>query len=52
MWSESRGAVVRASPCKLPVWLTAHEAIRRTPRVQRVWEMLAAGLKPLVDANG
>ncbi len=28
----------------LPVWLTAHEAMRRTPRVRRVWEALALGL--------
>lgn len=31
-----------------PVWLTAHEAMRHTPRVRRVWEMLAEGLAPLV----
>jgi DNA-binding transcriptional LysR family regulator len=33
----------------LPVWLTAHEAIRRTPRIRRVWEMLEADLAPLVS---
>lgn len=33
----------------LPVWLTAHEAMRHTPRVRRVWDMLAAGLAPLVS---
>lgn len=33
----------------LPVWLTAHEAMRQTPRIRRVWELLAAGLKPLVS---
>ena len=33
----------------LPVWLTAHEAMRRTPRIRRVWEMLAADLAPLVS---
>ncbi|SLN58761.1 LysR family transcriptional regulator [Roseisalinus antarcticus] len=32
----------------LPVWLTAHEAMRQTPRVRRVWEILADGLRPLV----
>lgn len=32
----------------LPVWLTAHEAMRQTPRIRRVWELLAEGLKPLV----
>lgn len=33
----------------LPIWLTAHEAMRQTPRVRRVWDMLAEGLKPLVS---
>lgn len=33
----------------LPVWLTAHEAMRQTPRIRRVWEMLADGLAPLVS---
>lgn len=33
----------------LPVWLTAHEAMRQTPRVRRVWDLLAEGLKPLVS---
>ena len=32
----------------LPIWLVAHEAMRQTPRVRRVWDMLAAGLRPLV----
>ncbi len=32
----------------LPVWLTAHEAMRQTPRIRRVWDLLAEGLKPLV----
>ncbi|MEJ6403985.1 LysR family transcriptional regulator [Yoonia sp. 2307UL14-13] len=32
----------------LPIWLTAHEAMRQTPRIRRVWDLLAAGLKPLV----
>jgi len=32
---------------RLPVWLTAHEAMRRAPRVRRVWDHLAAGLAPL-----
>lgn len=26
---------------RLPVWLTAHEMVRRTPRVDRVWTYLA-----------
>ncbi len=33
---------------KLPVWLTAHETMRQTPRIRRVWEMLRDGLAPLV----
>lgn len=28
----------------LPVWLTSHEALRRVPRVARVWEALAEAL--------
>lgn len=32
----------------LPIWLTAHEAMRRTPRVRRVWDLLAEGLSPVV----
>lgn len=33
----------------LPVWLTAHEALRRTPRIARVWDMLRDGLLPFVS---
>lgn len=33
----------------LPIWLVAHEAMRHTPRVRRVWDLLAEGLKPLVS---
>jgi DNA-binding transcriptional LysR family regulator len=33
----------------LPIWLTAHEAMRQTPRVRRVWELLEKGLRPLVS---
>jgi DNA-binding transcriptional LysR family regulator len=32
----------------LPVWLTAHEAMRRTHRVRHVWEALERGLSALV----
>jgi DNA-binding transcriptional LysR family regulator len=32
----------------LPVWLAAHEALRRTPRVALAWEMLEQGLAPLL----
>ncbi|WP_372603340.1 LysR family transcriptional regulator [Actibacterium sp.] len=30
----------------LPIWLTAHEAMRNTPRLRRVWDMLAEGMAP------
>lgn len=33
----------------LPIWLTAHEAIRHTPRVQRIWTLLATGLRAIAD---
>jgi len=33
----------------LPMWLTAHEAMRQTPRIRRVWDLLADGLRPLVS---
>lgn len=33
----------------LPVWLTAHQAMRHTPRIRRVWEMLEDGLRPHVS---
>lgn len=33
----------------LPVWLTAHEAMRRTPRISRVWDALAAGLATAIS---
>jgi DNA-binding transcriptional LysR family regulator len=29
----------------LPVWLTAQETVRKTPRVARVWELIEHGLK-------
>ncbi|WP_172298633.1 LysR family transcriptional regulator [Pseudoruegeria sp. HB172150] len=34
---------------ELPVWLTAHEAMRHTPRIRLVWDRLAEGLMPLVS---
>ena len=33
----------------LPVWLTAAEAVRHTPRVARVWTLLKQGLLPFVS---
>jgi DNA-binding transcriptional LysR family regulator len=35
----------------LPVWLAAHPAMRQTPRIARVWDLLARGLRasPLLD---
>ena len=32
----------------LPVWLTAHEAMRHTPRIRRVWDMLAEELRQII----
>lgn len=32
----------------LPLWIAAHEGVRRVPRVARVWDHLLAGLKPYV----
>ena len=29
----------------LPVWLAAPQAMRQTPRIRRVWDLLAEGLK-------
>lgn len=33
----------------LPLWLAAHEAVRSTPRIKRVWDALAEGLSPSVS---
>ena len=33
----------------LPVWLTAHEAMRHTPRIERIWDMLSDRLRPFVS---
>ena len=35
----------------LPVWLTAHETRRRTPRVRRVWDLLAEALVPAMQLS-
>jgi DNA-binding transcriptional LysR family regulator len=35
----------------LPIWLTVHETLRQVPRVRRVWELLAEGLKQVVAAG-
>lgn len=35
---------------KLPLWLTAHEALHRTPRIRRVWEVLADRLPAAAGA--
>lgn len=32
----------------LPIWLAAHETVRRTPRVAVVWDRLVEALKPFV----
>lgn len=48
---EADDAVERIMPGlalpRLPVWLTAHEAVRRVPRVARVWDALATALAAL-----
>ncbi|MCB1411484.1 MAG: LysR family transcriptional regulator [Rhodobacteraceae bacterium] len=36
---------------RLPVWLTAHPVMRRTPRIRRVWDLLAEGLEPMLTAG-
>jgi DNA-binding transcriptional LysR family regulator len=33
----------------LPVWLTTHQAIRNTPRIRQVWDILEHGIKPFVS---
>jgi DNA-binding transcriptional LysR family regulator len=33
---------------RLPLWLTAHEAVRHAPRVRLVWDKLAEGLREIV----
>ncbi|MEL6521257.1 MAG: LysR family transcriptional regulator [Pseudomonadota bacterium] len=33
----------------LPVWLAAHEAMRHSPRIRRVWDTLATELPPHLD---
>lgn len=33
----------------LPIWLTAHEAMRQTPRIRRVWDALESGIKTFVS---
>jgi DNA-binding transcriptional LysR family regulator len=33
----------------LPIWLTAHEAMRHTPRLHRVWKALAAAIPKAVS---
>jgi len=35
----------------LPVWLTAHEVMRSTPRIRRVWDLLRDGLRPLFSTQ-
>ena len=36
----------------LPVWLTAHPAVRNMPRVARVWDALSEGLAPFLEPPG
>ncbi|MCH2165439.1 MAG: LysR family transcriptional regulator [Marinovum sp.] len=32
----------------LPLWIAAHESVRRSPRVSAVWDALLSGLRPYV----
>ncbi len=34
----------------LPVWLVAAKALRQTPRIRRIYDLLAKAIKPLCDA--
>lgn len=34
----------------LPIWLVAAKALRQTPRIRRVYDLLATAIKPLCDA--
>lgn len=36
----------------LPVWLAAHEAMHKTPRVRRVWDFLADALSASLGSRG
>jgi len=36
----------------LPIWLTAHEMMRQTPRIRRVWQMLRDGLREIAGHEG
>ncbi|MFD3191873.1 LysR family transcriptional regulator [Sedimentitalea sp. HM32M-2] len=36
----------------LPVWLAAHAAMRQSPRLRRVWDLLADGLSQLSPRGG
>ncbi len=33
----------------LPIWIAAHESLRRTPRVALAWDSLASGLAPFIS---
>lgn len=33
----------------LEIWLTAHDAVRRAPRVEAIWDLLADGLSDLTE---
>ena len=34
---------------RLPVWLTAPEALRQSPRIRRIWDLLVDGLSAAID---
>ena len=37
---------------RLPIWLTAHEAVRHAPRVARIWDLLTEGLREVLAQGG
>ena len=49
--TEGMVQVLPALPLEpLPVWLVAAKALRQTPRIRRVYDLLAKAIKPLCDA--
>ncbi len=49
--SEGMVQVLPTLPLEpLPVWLVAAKALRQTPRIRRVYDLLANAIKPICDA--
>ncbi len=51
---QKAGGMVQVLPdlplAPLPVWLVAAKALRQTPRIRRIYDLLAEAVKPLCDA--